>query len=258
MLSILQRQAKLLEKELKDKQKECLELQHTTTDMREQIKSKDIRIEILEAELLALKQQGQLQPNIDEEAAQVIDESHVVDLSGIISELIKKIEQCEGDLAIAELQTSVLKLQQATKVLVHIGAVRKLESALNEANEEINRLRKSDRLIDRTEMELVQIKEDLKRRDEEIEFLLHVHEASSGYDWTNHGSSGIPATSQVHLSSFAAGSASNAIAMISSRKNEEEDSLRFLVELGATTEAAREVLEATGGDVDRAALILFP
>lgn len=265
MLSILQRQAKQLEKELKDKQKECLKLQHTTSDLYDQVKTKDIRIETLEIELarlVAIQKAQQEVPTETKKEIQCEETESVVDLSAIISELTSKFETCKSELVFAELRTSVLKLQQATKDLVHIGDLQKIETALSDANTEISLFRKNDKKLQRrletSELELAQIKDDLKRRDEEIEFLLQVHDASRGYDWTNNQT---PPISQPP--SFAAGSGGNAIAALSSSSQlsiyqQDANSVNFLVELGATTETAIEVLQATNGDVDRAALMLLP
>jgi len=191
MLSILQRQSKLLEKELKDKQKEVLSLNQEARELRSVVQTRETRIEVLEAELASLRivplVVAESEEPTQDPPEKILNTSEFVALRALVANLTSKLDSCEGKLTFAELRSSVLSLQKSTQEMSHLGAVRKLEIRLTDTQDEIKRLRSLLAKNEEVNLELAQTKDDIGRRDEQLEFLLHVHEASSGYDWVNSG-----------------------------------------------------------------------
>jgi DNA repair exonuclease SbcCD ATPase subunit len=191
MLSILQKQAKLLEKELKDKQKEVLTLNQEARELRSVVDTRELRIEVLEAELRALREAAPADtlpsgdPNPARPPESMLGSSEFDALKTLVADLVEKLGSCEGKLSFAELRASMMSLQKATQEVSHMGALRKLESSLEAAKAEIQSLRASQRNHEGLSLELAQVQDDVRRRNEQLEFLMHVHEASAGYDWVN-------------------------------------------------------------------------
>jgi len=296
MLSILTKQAKLLEKELKDKQKECLVFRQEAEEYTTNLEARDLRIAFLEAELAALK----VAPPLDEAAvpleestgkppAQQLDKQlsdhELGNLKEAIAALQDKLGNCEGKLTFAELRASMLSLQKSTLELTHVGVVQKFEASLKSAQKEVAALRARHCAAEGLELQLEQAKADVGRRDEQLEFLLHVHDASSSYDWVpDHANSAPPSSTSLGSTSRAApltprivitprggglpvGSAFSAASVLSGSSeplcvapshNSTESSVAALAELGVDTATANAALEAAGGDLDRAVLALFP
>ena len=289
MLSILQRQAKLLEKELKDKQKECLELNQTTRELQGMVATRDSRIEVLEAELAAL--QGNVEREEDSEPGEAeniaekhLDSGELDDLRKSLGELTDKLDSCEGKLTFAELRASVLALQKTTAELTHMGVVRSLKASLTTCQSDLVAARKAQREDEAMQLELTQAKSDLIRRDEQLEFLMHVHEASSSYEWVGGGSgsnrtaAGSGSSAVTLLASQPGGgtlvdpgvdprgTSALLLSMVSGRPQQEaaavepprQGPMGVLLELGVDPASAQEALVAAGWDVDMAVLSLFP
>jgi hypothetical protein len=294
MLSILTKQAKLLEKELKDKQKECLVFRQEAEEYATNIEARDLRIAFLEAELAAL-----LVAPLQNEAAVPTEEStgefpaqqqdeqlsdqELDNLKDAITALQDKLGNCEGKLTFAELRASMLSLHKSTLELTHVGVVQKFEASLKTAQEEVSALRARHCAAEDLSLELEQAKADVGRRDEQLEFLLHVHDASSGYDWVpGHGNTALssnghdsasreaPSTPRIVITprggGLPVGSAFSAASMLSGNSeplcvapsHNSADVIAALAELGVDTATANAALEAAGGDLDRAVLAIFP
>jgi DNA repair exonuclease SbcCD ATPase subunit len=303
MLSILQRQAKVLEAEKKDREKECLTLRHQKEELQATVKARDERIEILEAELAALQA-----ANSDAEAAileasdaekggaksesEELNSERLSELTKLVDELKAKLDSCQGKLTFSELRVAMLDLEKCSQNVSHVSIVMKLEKQLEELRGQLERARKAKNVGEQTELELKQLKADICRRDEQLEFLLHVHEASSGYDWVNDQQqrdqqqlrrvesitpwSGEPPphilqaiaaqmddTGHKSLSrnqGVAVGAGGIAASLLggTSDRTMHADPVAALEDLGISTADAIAALEETGGDMDRAVLSLFP
>jgi len=247
MLSILQRQAKILEKELKDKQNECLALRQGERELQAVVEAKSCRIDVLEADLAALRQQlaAELhEPSLDAASAAtapappkeaVLTEGELGSLQSSLSDLAAKLSSCEGKLTIAELRASMIGLEKATQALSHRGHVHRLEASLEAVRGDLARARKAQAGADGLALQLAQASSDLGRRDEQLAFLMEVHDASSSYDWTG-GANRVPSSEALWENEavpcaasigglttatattptvFAAGSAGNAVAALS-------------------------------------------
>jgi hypothetical protein len=205
MLSILTRQAKLLEKELKDKQIECLTLRQESKDHINNLEARDCRIEVLEAEVVALRAAPLLHlaavpveefPERPPAPEALLSDHELKDLKAAVATLIDKLGTCEGKLTFADLRASVLSLQKITLELTHMGVVQKLEASLKAAHAELSTSRARRCAVEDLELALAQATADVGRRDEQLAFLWQVHDASSSYDWVSHGHGGDATSSQ--------------------------------------------------------------
>lgn len=137
-----------------------------------------------------------------------------------------------------------------------------LQTALDEARHELSEYRKNKSLFEEKNTLVSGMEEDLKRRDEQIEFYQEVVAASNKYDWvkeTNHNnnpnangsteSNTIPTTTPSEL--FPSGSSINVV-----RSTHMIDPLTQLENMGFDVGLAVQALESCGGNVDSAVLIL--
>ena len=267
-------------------------MQQAVRELKSTVEARDCRVEVLEAELEALSRTKSdngdaLEHQPPSGALPVSPEAFEV-LKGAVGDLSRKLDECQGKLTYSELRASMLNLQKATQEMNHLGVVRKLEASLSEAHDELSRFRSGAKKDEVLSLELEQLRAGITRRDEQLEFLLHVHEASAGYEWTRPGAApgsgsgdhhepvvapldgrsigGVALTprgggfdpdllvglevSPDHQHPAAVGSPRNAVAALRG--------LAALKELGLDEAVAKEALEAAGGDLDRAVLSLFP
>lgn len=268
MLSILQRQAALLEKELKEKQVEVAKLARDALSLRKDVEVRDIRISVLEAELAELKSRQSVESSVGliKPIDENLDSRSMTSIQEIMRELTHKLESCEGKLSMTELRASMLSLQKFTQDVTHMTAMRDIEGKLLAAHSEIEKLRAAQAAANDFSVQASQLNEALARRDEQIEFLLQVHDASSTYEWVNDMGQRQP---------YAAGSGPNAVRSMGASSSgsppratgspshieshgHDERSVRVIQELGASAEDARAALRKANGDLDRAVLSLYP
>lgn len=261
----------MMEKELKSRQEECLSMRQEIQRFKDIVGIRDARIEVLEAELLAMgngEMGGEVECVSHEDLkrgiimapAAVLPAEQFEKLHSLVDALKSKLDACQGKLTFAELRSSILSLEKSTQDLTHLSAMHKLEGYLQEAQADLATLRGIDNVNKATELDLLQAKEGLQRRDEQIEFLMQVHQASSGYDWVqDHQQQEIPpTTSPRNRLSYASGAGGRAVSLLSSSTGCSGDPVSALEELGIDSATAIAALEAAGGDVDRAVLSLFP
>lgn len=95
MLTILQKQSKQLEIELKNKKQLLLE---TRTSLEE----KSARVEELEAQLLALTPS----PETEEEQKSIVDEERVKELTALVEALGKQLKESDGKMTYEQLRAN--------------------------------------------------------------------------------------------------------------------------------------------------------
>ncbi|GMI00936.1 hypothetical protein TrLO_g12171 [Triparma laevis f. longispina] len=263
MMSILQNQAKQLEKELK---KVRLSLVCANSE-RDAMADK---LTITEEELSLIKQQevGELVSEEDgeeEEFESRITQDELTELKAQMDALSIKLFQAKGELSRKDLQNAILEMQKCTSNAnvesqkLKLGG---LQTALDEARHELSEYRKNKSLFEEKNTLVSGMEGDLKRRDEQIEFYQEVVAASNKYDWvneTNHNnnpnangsteSNTIPTTAPSEL--FPSGSSINAV-----RSTHMIDPLTQLENMGFDVGLAVQALESCGGNVDSAVLIL--
>lgn len=226
MMSIMQKQAKMMETELKNKKQALLEV-------RAALDEKTARVVELEAQL------GALTPTEEEKAEekQVVDEGRLKELAALVESLGKQLKESDGKVTYEQLRASVLHMEKCTMKAKHIMDRFQLEKAVDAKDKEIAALRRE--LLERQKeaLDATEAAEQVSRRDEQLEFLMNVHDASKDCDWVN-----------------PAGAPRNAAAALTEGY---EDPVSFLEALGVDAATAIAVLEANGGDAQRAAASLF-
>lgn len=113
-----------------------------------------------------------------------------------------------------------------------------LEKLLEAKDKEIAALRSALAASEKKALDVDDANEQVCRRDEQLEFLMNVHDAAKDADWVN-----------------PAGAPRNAANALDAGY---EDPVSFLEALGVDTATAISVLESHGGDAHRAAASLFP
>ncbi|KAJ1452959.1 hypothetical protein M885DRAFT_525359 [Pelagophyceae sp. CCMP2097] len=279
MLSVLQRQAKTLEVELKQRQKDCLAFKQSARAQEARIATQDQRILDLEAELSALR----APPAVVEEVADVFDEAALVarseldEFARLVAKLQAKLEACQGRLSMAQLRASMADLEKCSEKCRHVAEaegfgsqldaftqaklkadadVSRLERASNSLKDEVKRLTSLLSDQESNVLEIANLRADLIRRDEREEYLINVHEAASAYDWVD------------ARTRPASGSARDAASMLGTRSlpslsgagtgRDPAADVAMLRELGIDANTAMATLEATGGNVQNAIAVLFP
>lgn len=134
--------------------------------------------------------------------------------------------------------------EKCTMNAKHLLDRRKMEKVAEAKDKEIKLLHKElddlrKELLERKNVELdaSDAAEQVSRRDEQLEFLMNVHDAAKDADWVS-----------------PAGAPRNAAAALTGGY---DDPVAFLEALGVDTATAIAVLEANGGDASRAAESLF-
>ena len=203
MLTILMKQSQLLEKELFEDRAQMEVLKRRQAEHDAVVKEKDEKIAELEEELSKrrpLDQRvlcvacGRVAGEVEEEeAAPEPKKEPEIDTAEILAKLEllkKKLMSTETKLTSAELQKAILELQLETKTSkIRRELTRDLENIQARAREALATVAKTKEQAQAAERKLsdeiatkgVQIREmqdGLKRRDEQIEFLMQVHDAS--------------------------------------------------------------------------------
>ena len=208
MLTILMKQSQLLEKELFEDRAQMEVLKRRQAEHDAVVKEKDEKIAELEEELSKrrpLDQRvlcvacGRVAGEVEEEeAAPEPKKEPEIDTAEILAKLEllkKKLMSTETKLTSAELQKAILELQLETKTSkIRRELTRDLENIQARAREALATVAKTKEQAQAAERKLsdeiatkgVQIREmqdGLKRRDEQIEFLMQVHDASKECEW---------------------------------------------------------------------------
>ena len=209
MLTILMKQSQLLEKELFEDRAQMEVLKRRQAEHDAVVKEKDEKIAELEEELSKrrpLDQRvlcvacGRVAGEVEEkkEAAPEPKKEPDIDTAEILAKLEllkKKLMSTETKLTSAELQKAILELQLETKTSkIRRELTRDLENIQARAREALATVAKTKEQAQAAERKLsdeiatkgVQIREmqdGLKRRDEQIEFLMQVHDASKECEW---------------------------------------------------------------------------
>ncbi|GMI02863.1 hypothetical protein TrVE_jg4764 [Triparma verrucosa] len=255
MMSILQNQAKHLEKELK---RVRLELVHANTE-RDTMADK---LTLTEEELKLIK--GQVVGDGGEEggngggeiAEDNISQDELTSLRAQMDSLSIKLFQTKGELSRKDLQNAILEMQRCTSNATVESQKLKLgglQTALDEARHELEGYRKTKSKFDEFQAKLEVLTSDLKRRDEQIEFYQEVTAASGNYKWVNDDTTG--SLLPLNNSPLPSGSSLNAVRSF----NDDEpvnDPLTQLENMGFDVGLAVQALESCGGNVDEAIIIL--
>ena len=208
MLTILMKQSQLLEKELFEDRAQMEVLKRRQAEHDAVVKEKDEKIAELEEELSKrrpLDQRvlcvacGRVAGEVEEEeAAPEPKKEPEIDTAEILAKLEllkKKLMSTETKLTSAELQKAILELQLETRTSkIRRELTRDLENIQARAREALATVAKTKEQAQAAERKLsdeiatkgVQIREmqdGLKRRDEQIEFLMQVHDASKECEW---------------------------------------------------------------------------
>lgn len=133
----------------------------------------------------------------DTEDAALSDEERTK-LERSIARLKDRLERSSGRLTFTELRLAMLELEKVSTSSGFMAQIAKLEERLAEAEAELKKVRGDNLAMDKKAMEVAQLREDVGRRDEQIEFLMHVHEASAGYEWVTNKSAPPAAGKQAH------------------------------------------------------------
>jgi hypothetical protein len=206
MLSILRIQAKQLEKELLETRQQVQPLQRTVKDHEATITAKDAKIAELEAELLKRRPLDDLilcracgrstdeEPEPDSEPEPPLITEDVLQK---LDELTKRLRKAESKLTSAELAKQLAELQLLTHTSkLRRGFERDLEgaqaaakAAIAKAAKEVDVAKAAQRVAENAsaarDVEISELKAGLKRRDEQIEFLMQVHDASQSCEWVD-------------------------------------------------------------------------
>ena len=234
MLTILMKQSQLLEKELFEDRAQMEVLKRRQAEHDAVVKEKDEKIAELEEELSKrrpLNQRvlcvacGRVAGEVEEEAVPEPKKEPEIDTAEILAKLEllkKKLMSTETKLTSTELQKAILELQLETKTSkIRRDLTRDLENIQARAREALATVAKTKEQAQAAERKLsdeiatkgVQIRElqdGLKRRDEQIEFLMQVHDASKECEWVpvlgvvsgapSHDPSHVPSASPVGTS----------------------------------------------------------
>ena len=256
MLSILQRQAVSLEKDLKDSRQQVLTHKVEIEGQKESLKERDSRIETLEIELEALRnQQSELllsepEAALDDDGddaegaadgASSLSDEELARLRALVEALGKTLEQKGRKLTLTELRAQTSEIQFLTAHSNHLKQVASYRERLHLMSLELRRLRdllkaqqkggqaaaddnsttttgssshsssganaanaaasddgardkeRNARLAElelelkRARLELSEQRAATARRDEQITFLMQVHDASAQCDWVTAG-----------------------------------------------------------------------
>mmetsp|Transcript_15836 Transcript_15836/g.33104 ORF Transcript_15836/g.33104 Transcript_15836/m.33104 type:complete len:275 (-) Transcript_15836:22-846(-) len=273
MLSVLQRQAKLLESEKKKLEVSRLELKQANRELEFTVKAKDEEIAYLKG---LLGQQGggggdNAATNIGTDAAtedELISSEQMLELIRLINELKLKLETAEGRLTFSELRTSFLELDKLTLKSNFEQQINALKSRLAAQAKEASALKDGARGAEMGKLKVQQLAADIERRDEQIQFLLDVHNAAasgsmdtstegmipiSTLNWARDG--GSASTPRAHQQLGAALSYAHSQDKDESSPNQGVGSL---VAMGFDRQEATVALAAANGDADAAALQLLP
>lgn len=220
MLSILRRQAVLLEKELLEDRQKLEVLKRKQEEHDAIVKTKDERIAELEDELSkrrpmyerilcvacgksAEEEEGEEEKKEEEKKEPEVNTDAVLKK---LEELKRKLMSTETKLTSAELAKSLLELQLETrtsKVKREMtrdldGAKAAAKAAADKAAKELRAARATERKLSdelaAQEVAMAELRSGSKRRDEQIEFLMQVHDASQECEWISVVPDGAPAS----------------------------------------------------------------
>jgi hypothetical protein len=204
MLSILRMQAKQLEKELLETRQEVGPLRRAVKEHEVTITTKDARIAELEAELLKRRPMDDLllcracgrsadeEPEPDPQPEPPIITEDVLKK---LEELKNRLLKAQSKLTSAELAKQLAELQLLTHTSkLRRGFERDLEGAqaaarvaIAKATKEVDAAKAAQRVAENAaaarDVEVSELKGGLKRRDEQIKFLMQVHDASQNCEW---------------------------------------------------------------------------
>ena len=213
MLSILRKQSQQLEKELLEVRQQ---LNKQKDEHEAAIAEKDAAI----AALLAEKEEQQLAPNfcracarsttaVEEEWQQVEappePQISTDELCGALDELKKKLRSTESKLTMEELERSLAELRVVTESSrVRRELTRTIEgqrtaakAAADKAAKELEEAQREARKVARdlasSAVEVTELRAGNARRDEQISFLMQVHDASQECEWVPVGAGGAAA-----------------------------------------------------------------
>lgn len=201
MLSILRRQSLTLEKELLESRQALEALRRTQAEHDALIASKNERIAELEKELSGRRPLEEVilcracgRP-ADEEIDPVSDTIAVDTVLKGLDELKKRLRSTESKLTQSELEKSLAELQLLTHTSkLRRDLTRELEGARAAAREAAAKAAKALQAAKAAERKaadelaagkiaVAELQAGLKRRDEQVEFLMQVHDASQVCEW---------------------------------------------------------------------------
>eukprot|EP00927_Polykrikos_kofoidii_P049350 TRINITY_DN43419_c0_g1_i1.p1 TRINITY_DN43419_c0_g1~~TRINITY_DN43419_c0_g1_i1.p1 ORF type:complete len:279 (-),score=67.49 TRINITY_DN43419_c0_g1_i1:20-856(-) len=210
MLSVLKKQSEKLEKELKDVRLDYNRLRREHGGCQGIIDAKDERIAELESCLAAAKAVQEVpalpeDPTSDETKPSNSEEEMAMKLQ--VEKLLGELNSTSRQLTMADLKNKVLELQALTgqskhademKVLTeklhqaqkqHAADVEDLTTKLCRARAEIQELKHNDssvleELLD-AKTAIEDLEKDVARRDEQVDFLMQVHDASRDVEWVS-------------------------------------------------------------------------
>ena len=205
MLAILRTQAKQLEKELLETRQQVEPLKRAAKEHAAVVAELEKKIAELEAELLRRRPLSDLilcracGRSADEDPEPEAPEAPLVtaEVISALDELRKRLLSMQSKLTRTELAKELAELQlftQTSKLRRELG--RDLEVAQNAARaatahaaKEIDAAKARQRMAEdeaaARDIEIAELRASLQRRDEQIEFLMQVHDASQSCEWVD-------------------------------------------------------------------------
>jgi hypothetical protein len=191
MLSILRVQAKQLEKELLDTRQELTQLKRSEAEHATTLAERDSKIAALEEELAARVVEEESVPAAAPEPVELVTD----DVLKKLDELKKQLRATESKLTSVTLEKSLAELQ----LLTHTSKIRRdltrdldgaqaaAKAAAAKAATELQAARAAERAarneLAARDVELGELRAGTRRRDQQIEFLMQVHDASQSCEW---------------------------------------------------------------------------
>lgn len=165
-----------------------------------------------------------------------------------------KLFQTKGELSRSELRAALLEMQKCTSIALAEHTKFKLggmHTALDEARHELEGFRQNQFRFEEDQARIVALEEDIRRRDEQIEFLMSVTEASNKYEWVHEqGGQQQPLSSPLPVG--------GGLQAVRQASEQVIDPVAQLEEMGFLLGEAVQALEASGGDLESALAILTP
>ena len=204
MLSILRRQSETLEKELLECRQQLEQTKRTQSEHATVVASKDAQIAELERELSRRRPLDEVilcracGSSTDEEEDPQPETPMAVDTVLLrLEELKKALRATESRLSQSELEKAMAELQLITHTSrLRRDLTRELDGVRAAAREAASKAAKSLEVAKATERKITdelatkdvvvaEMQAGMKRRDEQIEFLMQVHDASQGCEWVS-------------------------------------------------------------------------
>jgi len=215
---------------------------------------------LLETEIDELKKmrsgEGEGEKVVENEEEGVISQDELTKLQKLMDELSVKLYSTKGDLRRADLKNSLLEMQKCFQVAVNESnnlKIGKLEAALGEAKHELEGFQRMRQNVDSDALKLSQAEAIIRRQEEQLEFLLQVHDAGARHDWTGGEGGRRVGGEEGGGGEFPVGSPVN----VARRDNSSiVDPVAELENMGFRIEEAIHALESTNGDLNMAILIL--